>query len=320
MLVVGANLAVDRTVRLTRLVPGQVQRPYEAVATGGGKAVNVARAARAHGVRAVLVANLPGRFGAVIGALLADEGHALRPVATSGEARAAVILLEDDGRTTVLNEPGPPLSTSDAARLLNAVAAELATGNHRVVVATGSLPPAAPPMFYGQVADLAHAHGCRCLVDAARGALRQALAYGPDVVSPNLAEAEAWLHGNDDRAEPVEPEGPDIPDRALGLAAKLVAAGAGAAFVSAGAHGVAGQDAAGPFWVPAPDVPVRSTIGAGDALSAGAASVLERGGTVREAARVGVATASASVAGDLAGSVPADLLARLLKSVVVEDR
>ena len=170
MLVLGANLGVDRTLRLERLLPGYVQRPREAVATAGGKAVNICRASRAHAVRPRLVANLPGRMGELVGDMLDAEGHDVRRVVTAGEARSQIVIIEDDLRITVLNEPGPELSQADFAALLAAVAEELP--GHRVAVASGSLPPGAPDDAYGQVVEIARAAGAISVVDAARAALR----------------------------------------------------------------------------------------------------------------------------------------------------
>ena len=50
---------------------------------------------------------------------------------------------------------------------------------------------------------------------------------------------------------------------------------------------------------------------------AGLGAALEHGGSLRDAAAVGVATASASVAHDLAGGVDPVLLGELLKTVRV---
>src|SRR4051794_1448193 len=89
MLVLGANLALDRTLRIARLVPGHVQRPESAVATAGGKSVNVLRAAAPRGGRGPLAA-LPPRPGGRLPAHLLQEGGddgAARP--TAGEAPAA---------------------------------------------------------------------------------------------------------------------------------------------------------------------------------------------------------------------------------------
>lgn len=323
MLVLGANLALDRTLRIARLVPGHVQRPESAVATAGGKSVNVLRAAAAHGVRGTLVANLPGRAGGLLAELLQDEGHDVVPVRTAGEARTAVIVLEADGRVTVLNEPGPELSPSDAAALLSALATALTAGvgalgpahppparGSRVLVASGSLPPRAADDTYAQVVELGHRHDRLVVVDAARAALAGALAAGPDVVSPNLAEAESVLWGRPD--ESVEPSGDGVRGRALDAAVALRGRGARAALVSAGRHGLAGADAAGAFWLPAARVGEVNPVGAGDALVGGLAVGLEGGLPLREAAAVGVATAGASVAHPLAGGVEPAVLGSLL--------
>ncbi len=353
MLALGANLTVDRTLRLAQLRPGSVQRPYEARATGGGKAVNVLRAASAHGARPLLVANLPGRAGLLIGDLLGDEGLNVVAVPTAGEARSAIIVLEDDGRVTVLNEPGPDLSRDDADRLLDALRSQARTGQHRVLAASGSLPPGIGDDFYAEVVAAGHEAGLTVIIDAARAALLAALPAGPDIVAPNLAEAEWALqhaagHTELGSSEDVEPEGTDVPARALTAARALVRAGAGAALVSAGRYGLGvaiggfprtsarierdqefaarGEDGEEfavdelitTWWVSAPKVSVANPIGAGDALVAGLGVALERGDSLPEAACVAVATAAASVAHRMAGVVDAELLAQLLPRVTAE--
>jgi len=319
VLVVGANLTVDRTLRMTRLVPGHVIRPSSAVATAGGKSVNVCRASRAHGVRPRLVANLPGRLGAVVGDLLDDEGHDVRRVVTAGEIRSAIVIIEDDGRATVLNEPGPELSPADRAAFLDAVEAEARAvrpgGNgpaHRVAVASGSLPPGAGAAdLYADVVRRCHAAGLAVILDAARADLQAALPAGPDVVTPNLSEALAVLTG-ESAGEAVEPDVPDLRAAALDAALGLRAAGARAALVTVGRHGVAGSSPDGSFWIDAPTVREVNPIGAGDSFAAGLACGLEQGLDLPRAARTAVATGAASVATELAGGVDPEVLARLL--------
>jgi 1-phosphofructokinase family hexose kinase len=314
VLVLGVNLGVDRTLRLEHLLPGYVQRPRSAEVTAGGKAVNICRASRAHGVRPRLVANLPGRIGEFVGDMLADEGHDVRRVPTAGEARSQIIIIEDDSRITVLNEPGPSLSEADLATLLGALLEELP--GHRVVAASGSLPPGAPEDLYGRVVELARAAGALSIVDAARAALRACLPFEPDVVTPNLAEAAAALVGTADEA--VEAEGDDPRAAALDAARGLRAAGARSALVTAGRHGVAGATADGCFWVTAPAVQGVNPVGAGDSFVAGLAVALERGDGLREATMAAVATGSASVAHPLAGGVDPLLVAELHPALSLE--
>jgi 1-phosphofructokinase family hexose kinase len=313
MLVLGLNLGVDRSLRLERLLPGYVQRPRSVEVTAGGKSVNVCRASRAHGVRPRLVANLPGRGGAFVGELLAAEGHDLRGIATDGEARSQVIIIEDDLRITVLNEPGPQLTAGDRERLLAAFGEELP--GQRVATASGSLPPGTPDDTYGEVVALARARGVVTVVDAARAALKACLPFEPDVVTPNLGEAEAALHGAGDEA--VE-AADDARAAAVAAARSLREAGARSALVTVGRHGVAGDDADGSFWVSAPSVPEVNPVGAGDSFVAGLAVALERGDDLRSATLCAVATGSASVATPLAGGVEPALVAELVRQLSVE--
>lgn len=307
MLVVGANLALDRTLRMSRLVPGQVQRPRSAEITAGGKAVNVCRAARAHGVRPRLVANLPGTIGRYLGDLLDAEGHDVRRVTTSGQARSAVVVLEEQGRVTVLNEPGPCLAPRDRARLIEAVEGELP--GRQVIACLGSLPPGDSEGLYPQIVGLGRDAGVPVVLDAARQDLLAALPARPDLVTPNLAEALAVLGGVDD--EPVEAGGDDVRACALQAAEGLCAAGALDAVVTAGRHGAAGAGRHGRFWIAAPEVEEINPIGAGDAFVAGLCAGLRRGAGIADAAVLGVATASASVTLPLAGDVPGGLARRL---------
>jgi 1-phosphofructokinase family hexose kinase len=317
VLVLGANLAIDRTLRMEQLRPGHVQRPRSADLTAGGKSVNVCRAAAAHRVRPRLVANLPGVLGAYVGDLLAAEGLDVVRVATAGEIRSATIILEEDGRTTVLNEPGPDLSEPDRAALLAAVRACL--GGTDVVVLSGSLPPGTASDLYADVVAMARRRGQQTVVDAARQALAAVLAAGPDVVTPNLGEAIEALAlvngGPTPLGESVEPDSDDVPRDATAAALALVAAGARAALVTAGRHGVAGADAQGTFWVQAPVVAEVNPIGAGDSFVAGLAAALEAGAGLREATLVAVATGSASVATPLAGRVDEATMQALLATL-----
>lgn len=319
MLVVGANLCMDRTLRMERLVPGAVQRPRTADLTAGGKAVNVCRAAKAHGVRTRLVGNLPGVLGRYVGDLLDREGHDVRRVVTSGEIRSATIILEDDLRATVLNEPGPPLAEPDRSIFLSAVGEELS--GHRVVVMSGSLPPGRHQDLYGDLVELAGARGVLSVVDAARDALVAVLPHHPDVVTPNLSEAQAVvavLTGAAPSApvdESVEPASGDVRAEAFAAARALRAAGARAALVTAGRHGVAAAHAGGEFWVPAPTVVEVNPIGAGDAFASGLGAGLELGEPLERATVRAVASGSSSVTRPLAGEVDPTLVAALMGQI-----
>ena len=88
----------------------------------GGKAVNVCRAALTLGAPARLVGPFPGRLGGVAVDLLDAEGLDVTAVPVGGELRGTTVIIEADGRTTVINEPGPPLSDAEWHDVVDAVA------------------------------------------------------------------------------------------------------------------------------------------------------------------------------------------------------
>lgn len=311
MLIVNPNLTTDRTIPLDILVPGSVQRTRTAVTTLGGKGINVARVGRAFGHQALIVAFLPAGSAAQLRQLAAAERADLVGVPVPGTVRAASVLLEDSGRVTVLNEPGAHAGAGDW-RLLLAKAERLAAG-HQTIVCSGSLPPGSPVDSYARVVTMARRAGLRAVVDAAGEVLAATLPAGPDVVSPNLAEAESLLSGPS--VEGVEPTGADIVQRAADAARGLVARGAIRAIVSAGSHGAAFSDGGQTIFCPAPRVTVVSPIGAGDSLIGGLVHALEEGYRWPAAVPYALAVASASCEQVLAGGIDVDRVAELAAQV-----
>jgi 1-phosphofructokinase family hexose kinase len=308
VLIAGPNLTIDRTLTIEELRPGEVLRFHGVAVTPGGKGVNVARAGRALGVPALLVGFTPGRTGAAAAELIADEGLRLEPVPSGGELRSTAVILERGGRVTVMNEPGPAIGPEDWERYEAAVASRLA--GHGVLVCSGSVPPGTPLDAYGRLAALATPEGVVAIVDTSGAALGAALQSRPDLVCPNLAEAEGLLSGRAD--ETVEAGDPtEVRLRAASAAAELVRHGAGAAVVTAGAAGAAVADGTAVTWHPAHAATVRNPIGAGDALVGGLAAALERGATLERAVSAGLATAAASVETDTAGELSAERAADL---------
>jgi 1-phosphofructokinase family hexose kinase len=305
MLIAGPNLTIDRTAVLGELRPGEVLRFDRVVVTPGGKGLNVARAARALGHPALLVSLVPGHTGRAAAALIAEEGIELSGVPCGDELRSTTIVQERGGRTTVLDEPGPRVDERRWADYENAVRGRLTSRS--VLVCSGSVPPGAPADAYGRLTTIAHTAGARSIVDAAGETLLRALDAAPDLVTPNLAEAEGALGLG---------TGGDAPPRALAAADALLRQGARTAVVTAGAAGAAVAADGVAEWITAPRVAeVRNPIGAGDAFLAALAGTWERGDELAAAARAGAAAGAASVESQTAGELDPER-ARALAAVM----
>lgn len=290
MLIASPNLCLDITVALPRLVPGAVARATATNTSAGGKGVNVARAARTLGTPPVVAGFLPRQDGSRFSDLIDSEGLTLRSVAVDGVLRVASILLEDDGRVTVINGRGPDVGPAEWLRFTQLVS-ELVTASG-VLVCSGSLPPGVPVDGYAQLVEIGHLADVPVVVDAAPAVLRAALGYRPDLVSPNLSEAEGLLFGRVD--EQVDEVGQNIAERAVRAAAGLHAAGAVRAVVTAGSAGAALATAHGTWWLEAGEVDLVNPVGAGDCFAAGAALALVAGSDDVDLVRYGMAVASAS--------------------------
>ena len=139
------NPSLDHTVEISVLVRGEVQRTSQALVEAGGKGVNVARALAKHGHATTAILPAGDDAQRMIG-LLTPQQVSTVAVPISGAIRTNIAVVEQDGTTTKLNEPGATLSEAEVAALIAAVNAALATGPSWLVAA-GSLPAGAPDDF-----------------------------------------------------------------------------------------------------------------------------------------------------------------------------
>jgi 1-phosphofructokinase family hexose kinase len=316
VLVITPNLCFDRTLWTERFDAGTVSRPFKVVLTAGGKGVNVVRTLRDLGKGARLLGLVPEGQGADLERLLHAEGTDLRAVPVEGSVRVNTIVVEADGRATVLNEPGPRVGEQECLALLAAIRDELLLAPEpTVVVCAGSLPPGLPEDTYGRVSRLAQQHGSVVVVDASRSALASALPFGPDVVTPNLGEAEMVLDGADTERSSHEETVEETRGAAMNAASRLRERGARTAIVTAGSHGVAwvGEDGSS-HWEPSRDVALVNPIGAGDSFVGGLAAALTEHQDWGTAVRYAVAVAGAAVEQPTAGRVDAARVAQLSAS------
>lgn len=254
ILTVTPNPSLDRTVEIAGLTRGAVLRATAHRVDPGGKGVNVSRVLARFGVPTVAV--MPGGVGEHE-ALVRRAG--VQPVGTPaiGPTRVNTALVEADGTTTKVNDPGVELSADEVDALVHTVAAHAAAASW--VVTAGSLPVGAPVDLHARLARCAHRAGARVAVDTSGPALAAAVDADPDLIKPNVAEL-AELAGH-----PL----PTVAD-VLAAAGELRAGGVGTVLVSMGAAGALVVAAEGTWHAAtAPVGAVRSTVGAGDSTLAG---------------------------------------------------
>jgi 1-phosphofructokinase family hexose kinase len=311
------NLGLDRIGSLGSLAPGTVMRFRSILTSAGGKGLNLARAAAALESEACVVGFLGGWIGRLVAELAGNERLRVHPYWIEAETRVNTIVLEDSGRVTVFNEEGPRLEASLASGLLDLLGSHLVES--ALVVAIGSLPPGLPSTLYADCVGLARSRHLPIIVDAAREALVAVLAAEPDILAPNVFEAEGALGRAS--AELVTDDPAELRERSLAAARELARAVRQAAIVKAGAAGAAVAMTRDQSWfVPRRrlSVTIRNPIGAGDAFVAGFAAGIARGLPLVEAVRLAVAAGSASVETLQPGALDEERVAELFAHVRVE--
>jgi 1-phosphofructokinase family hexose kinase len=300
------NLSLDRTIAVVRVSAGGVHRAGRVDVRGGGKGVNVVRALRSLGIHAPVLGLCAGRTGGAVLALLEDEGLEAEGVPARGETRSCLAIVSA-GEVTVFNEPGPRIDAAIWAQLEGRIVERL--GRATCFICSGSFPPGAPDDAAGRLVHAATRLGCTTICDTSAGQLDAALRATPDLVAPNLAEAEQLVHG---RAEESLAEGSDALARAHDAAEALVARGPRAVLVTAGAAGAVLAHEGRTHTLEAFEVNVCNPVGAGDCLVAGIAAGLARGDDLVASARYGMALAAAGCETFAAGVIDRVRVERLL--------
>ncbi len=254
------NPSMDRTLHLGVLTPGGVNRAAATMTEPSGKGVNVALALHGVGVATCAVLPVGGATGDEMVSRLGALGLPTVGVPIAGEVRCNLSLVEADGRSTKVNEPGPELSATEVDALC--AAAQQAVG--RWVLWAGSLPGGFPPDRLAAAVAAARATGRRVAVDASGVALRAVLDNGRDGL-PHLIKPNA-----DELAEVTGVTLHTLGDVAA-AARTLLDRGVHTVLVSLGGDGAILVDAELPDALHgiAPARRVVNTVGAGDAFLAG---------------------------------------------------
>jgi 1-phosphofructokinase family hexose kinase len=286
ILCITPNPAIDRVLAVDGFTAGGVWRAHRVEERAGGKGVNVARVLGDLGLPALCCGLLAGDAGARLAALAAGEGLDARwtwaapPV--EGETRVTTVIIDDAGRTTVINAPGPMLAAADWARFIDDAAA---AADAWQVCISGSLPPGAPLAGLVQLAAAVRGDGRPVWLDSSGDALAAAMASGAASIKINAEEAGALLGRS---AAPVSPS------EALAAARQIQARGCPSVVITLGAAGAVLASAAGAWLATPPPVAAVNPVGSGDAFFAGLLAALQAGAGEAEALRRATACGAAN--------------------------
>jgi 1-phosphofructokinase len=285
IITVTLNPAIDETIALDALHPGQVHRARSVRFDAGGKGVNVASCLADWGLPVIATGVLGDANDTAFKSLFAAKKITDRFSRTAGDTRVNIKLLHN-ADTTDINLPGLAITPDKLSELTDTVLG--LAGPDSLVVLAGSVPAGLNDGIYRELIAALSTRGARALLDTSGAPLAAALddqaRHLPDCVKPNRAELEAWI-------------GHPLPDMACvaDAARALLARGIRLVVVSLGEKGALFASSAQVLLASLPVVACASTVGAGDAMVAGIVAAVHGQASLEDIARLATAFAVAKL-------------------------
>lgn len=271
------NPAIDQTVSIPNFQAGQVNRVKDAQSDPGGKGVNVASFLADFGMDVSVSGFLGEENTHLFERLFAEKGIKDRFVRIPGSTRIGIKIIDEvNQQTTDVNFPGLTPRLQDIEALFGRVD-ELAKACEWFVL-SGSIPAGVPADIYQRLVVGIKTKGNLVALDTSGEGLQQALSVKPDLVKPNVYELEEVMERSLNSPELIEQAAGEL--NRQGIETVVVSMGEkGAVFVQSGETVLAKP----------PQVVVKSTVGAGDAMIAGMVAGLMQGKSLADCARLATA-------------------------------
>ncbi|HEY6889856.1 MAG TPA: 1-phosphofructokinase family hexose kinase [Solirubrobacter sp.] len=308
------NTAIDKTLSVPNFRLGRRHRTVEQTTMPGGKGVNVARVLKTLGAPVIAT----GLAGGATGTRIVDQLTQLSVlsdfVRIGEESRTNTAVIDPTtGEQTEINERGPKVTPHEVELFVDKLL-YLAKGAS-ICVFAGSLPRDVDTDIYAFLIRELKRLNVTTIVDTDGDPLRRAVRSEPDIISPNVLEAE----------ELVGHEFNDDEDRTYAVG-EICELGAREAIMTMTdgvfARMLPGDGSSEPslyrIRVRGGAIEPRATVGSGDAFLAGFVASRYQGKSVEESLRFGVACGAESTQHLGAGLVDPERVERLLSEVEVE--
>ena len=215
--------------------------------------------------------------------LLEGEPFATRFRFVEGQTRTNLKIIDREGHTnTDINEPGLTVTDADLDALLHELSAELRPGD--IVVLAGSLPKGAPQDTYRTWTSACKKAGARVFLDADGALLAEGLKAAPYLIKPNDDELSRLAGKKLETLEELTAEGRRLLERGIERVV-ISLGGRGALYLRKGST----------IYAEGLQVPVGSTVGAGDSVVAALAYAEAQGLSEEDAVRLSTAAGAANV-------------------------
>ncbi|MCG8366241.1 MAG: 1-phosphofructokinase [Pseudanabaenales cyanobacterium] len=271
------NPAIDQTVAIPEFKADTVNRVTWEQSDPGGKGVNVASFLADFGYPCTVTGFLGQDNPELFKKLFQQKHIEDRFVRIAGKTRVNVKIIDEvQQQVTDINFPGQSPFPQDVTQLQ--IVIEQLMPEHDWFVLSGSIPADVPVTLYRDLILALKQAGKTVVLDTSGDRLKTALVAKPDIIKPNQVEFEEILgYSLQSELEIIQ------------AARQLIQQGLWIVVVSMGAKGALFIDRDQVIHAQPPTITVKSTVGAGDAMVAGAVVGLVEERSLADCARLGAA-------------------------------
>ena len=277
------NPAIDKTVVIENLRTGSVNRVTSVREDAGGKGINVSKCLKNLEAETVAAMILAGDGGKRLETMLKSMEIPTLAVWAEGESRTNLKIIDPvKGENTDINEPGPVVSAPLLEAFKKKIGEKIQPGD--LVILSGSLPAGVDKGLYGEWTAYFRSLGACVYLDADGEPMQRGMAAVPYMIKPNNDELAALLGKDKLSMEEMLQEGK-----------RLLNTGISEIVISLGGDGALFVSGDGCFHAEGLNVPVKSTVGAGDSVVAASAYGQVKNLSREQRIRLCVAMGAASV-------------------------
>lgn len=297
------NPTIDKTIILDRFKIGGTNRPIGIFEEGAGKPLNLANMLSILGSDPELKGFVFDKNDEAIISRLKNKNIAHSLLSYPGSARVNTKIFDSSkSEITEINESGDEISPEFADELYNSFICSVDAASDFVVLA-GSQPKHKGENLYKRIIDFCSENAVPFFIDAEGSSLQYAIKHNPFLIKPNKFEFEL------------------LSGRAFSNINEIVIAayayiekGVKNVCVSLGAEGAVLVNSSGAYYALPPKLNIVSTVGAGDAMSAGLLYALYSSSDSVYALSLGTACSCAQISRMLDN----DTILSFHKNIVVE--
>jgi 6-phosphofructokinase 2 len=274
------NPILDRIVEVEELIYDDVNTIVEERKYPEGKGIDVSRVIKELGGQSVAMGFVGGYNGLEIVGRLVNEGIICNFTKIHNETRAHITIFQRKKKLqTLLSTLCPAISQIEVDEFFRKVQ-EIPASSH--VVISGNVPQGMSDSFFAQLITTLKERDIKVTLDTDEEALKRGAAAGPYLIRPNIHEFGRLVETNVSEVEDIIKYARPYEDKIKYIV------------ISMGAKGVVGISKEGSYHVMPPKINVRSSIGAGDSLTAGIIFSLSENAPFEDALALGVACGTAS--------------------------